>query len=275
MNVILSRRMSIALIAVITTSMQAIPATAQSDTKAGTSSTAPVRERIGSALGQDVYRDQLKGNPPTYDEVVQLFMAPAMEEFREKHSAEYEMADEEIRQAVEWQTTELKKRGGEQWENWQVRGQKRQAERPKQIAEAETALANPATPENETKELRIAIRVMQLEETSPNAGEVFYFMKERKFEKYLYDHYGGGRIIHQQFGPEALDARRKLLLELEEAGKFQITDPELRKLAYDYWERPAHPGGFHTDHRILMFPWTEPYQKMIRENEGSVSAKVK
>lgn len=230
------------------------------------------RERIGSALGQDIYRDQLKGNPPTYDEVVQLFMAPAMEEFREKHSAKYEMTDEEIRQAVELQTTELKKRGGEQWENWQVRGQKRQAERPKQIAEAEAALANPATPEKEKKELRIAIRVMKLEETSPNAGEVFYFMKERKFEQYLYDNYGGGRIIHQQFGPEALDARRKLLLKLEEALKFQITDPELRKLAYDYWERPAHPGGFHTDRRILELPWTEPYQEMIRENGGSVSA---
>ncbi len=171
------------------------------------------RERIGSALGQDVFGDQLKGNPPTYDEVVQLFMAPAMEEFEQKHFSEVEMTDDEVRAAVKWQTTELKKRGGEQWENWQVRGQKRQAERPKQIAEAEAALASPETPEKEKKELCIAIRLMKLEETSPNAGEVWYFMKGRKFEQYLYENYGGGRISHQQFGPEALDARRKLLLE--------------------------------------------------------------
>jgi hypothetical protein len=123
--------------------------------------------------------------------------------------------------------------------------------------------------------LKTALRVTALEATHPHAGAVWLMLHRRKFEKYLHCNYGGGRIIHQQFGPEALDARRKLLLELEEAGKFQITDPELRKLAYDYWERPNHPGGFHTDHRLLMFPWTKEHQEMIREKEIQVPAKVK
>jgi hypothetical protein len=123
--------------------------------------------------------------------------------------------------------------------------------------------------------LKRALRVTALEATHPHAGEVWFILHRRKFEKYLHCNYGGGRIIYQQFGPEALDARRKLLLKLEEAGKFQITDPELRKLAYDYWERPNHPGGFHTDHRLLMFPWTKAHQEMIREKESQVPAKVK
>lgn len=55
------------------------------------------RERIGSALGHDIYRDQLKDNPPTYHQVVKLFMAPAMDEFEQKHWSEVEMTDDEIR----------------------------------------------------------------------------------------------------------------------------------------------------------------------------------
>lgn len=267
MNSICFRPMAIVLMAFFSPSMLTMATLAQSATKAGTSVTAPVRERIGSVLGKDVYRDQLRGNPPTYSEVVQLLMLPAMDEFREKHSANCEMTDEEIRRAVEWQTEELRKRGGEQWENWQVRDKTRQAERPKQVAQAEAALANPATPEKEKQELRTALRLMKLEDTNPNAREVWFLMNGRKFEQYLYDNYGGGRIIHQQLGPEALDARRELLLELERNGKFEITDPELRKLAYDYWERPVHPGGFHTDRRILEFPWTAAHVDMMKERE--------
>jgi len=80
----------------------------------------------------------------------------------------------------------------------------------------------------------------------------------------LFDNYGGGLIIHQQFGPEALDARRKLLLEMEQAGKFEITDPALRKPAHDYWERPMHSGGFHTDRRLLEFSWTEEFRDVAK-----------
>jgi hypothetical protein len=183
------------------------------------------REHIGSALGQDIYRDQLKSSPPTYSEVVQLFMAPAMNEFREQQASKFEMTDDEVQAAFEWLAAQAKAQGGEQ--------------------------------------------------TGPTAGLVNLLFGGRKFEQYLYDHYGGGRIIHQQFGPEALDARRKLLLELEQDGKFQITDAELRRLAYDYWERPNHPGGFHTDRRLLEFPWTAAYQEMIRENETPKATKVK
>lgn len=233
------------------------------------------RMRIGSALGKGVYRDQLKSNPPTHSELVHLFMAPALNEFREKHRAKFEMTDEEIRKASEWQSAEMRKQGGEQWEFWQKRERERQAELPILIQKIESEIANPTSNTVEKKAWEAALRLAKLEQTIPHAGLVAVMFGNRKFEKYLHCNYGGGRIIHQQFGPEALDARRKLLLELEDKGKFQITDPELRKLAYDYWERPSHPGGFHTDHRILMFPWTKAYQEMVREKEGPVPAKIK
>ncbi len=230
------------------------------------------RERIGSALRKDIYRDELKDSPLTYHQIVQLFMAPAMEEYEREKWETFEMTDDEIRAGVEWMEAETKKQGGPRWEQWQSQSKQQKADVDKRLAAIKSQLDNPATPENERRLLKAALRVTALESTHPHAGEVWLTMHRRKFELYLYRNYGGGRIIHQQLGPEALDARRKLLLELEQAGKFQIIDPELRKLAYDYWERPSHPGGFHTDVRLLMFPWTKAHQEMIGENGGSVPA---
>ena len=223
------------------------------------------RDRIGTALGKDIYRDELKDTPPTYHQVVQLFMAPAMEEYEREKWETFEMTDDEIRAGVEWMEAEAKKQGGARWEHWQAQSNQQKPEVDRRLAEIRSQLDNPATPENERPLLKTSLRVTALESTHPHAGEVWLTMRRRKFELYLFNNYGGGRIIHQQFGPEALDARRKLLIELEQAGKFQITDSELHKLAYDYWNRPNHPGGFHTDHRLLMFPWTKAYQEMVHE----------
>lgn len=233
------------------------------------------RDRIGAALGKDIYRDELKDTPPTYHQVVQLFIAPAMEEYEREKWETCEMTDDEILAGLKWMEAEAKKQGGARWEQWQAQSKQQKSEVDKRLAEIKSQLDNPATPDNERPLLKTAMRVAALESTHPHASEVWLSMHRRKFELYLFNNYGGGRIIHQQFGPEALDARRKLLLELEQAGKFQITDPELRKLAFDYWERPSHPGGFHTDHRLLLFPWTKAHQEMIQENEGTVPATIK
>ncbi len=213
------------------------------------------RERIGSALGQDIYRDQLK-DKPTYDQVVQLFIAPAMKEFEQKHRTEFEMNDDEIRAGVIWLTEATKMQGGEAWVRWQAKTADIQAKAEKKLLEVKRQLDDPATPKEQLPMLKTMLRIATLEKTHPHAGEVWLMMHRGKLEQYLFDNFGGGRIIHQQFGPEALDARRQLLLKLESQGKFSITDPALRKLAYDYWERPSHPGGFHTDRRILEFPWS-------------------
>jgi hypothetical protein len=58
-----------------------------------------------------------------------------------------------------------------------------------------------------------------------------------KFQKHLYDSYGGGRILWQQAGQEAFDATRAWLETLEKQGEFTITDPALRKKFYEYWTR--------------------------------------
>lgn len=70
-----------------------------------------------------------------------------------------------------------------------------------------------------------------------------------KLQKALYDAFGGGRVLFQQGGVEAFDATRKLLEQKETGGEFSITDPQTRKLAYDYWTR---------DHGAMML--SEPGQ---------------
>lgn len=229
---------------------------------------APARERIGSVLGKDVYRDQLKDSP-TYRDVAQFFLSAPMDKYRDEHGEKFDMTDEEIRKGVEWLTAQMQQRGGEDWERWQAKGRESQADLLPRIGEIEASLRDEEIADAEAHDLRLALRLAKLELTLPHATEAWFLFSERKFEQFLYDEYGGGRIILQQLGPEALDARRKLLLELEAAGDFEITDPALRKLAYDYWERPAHPGGFHTDRRLLAFPWSEEYQARTREEEGT------
>lgn len=58
-----------------------------------------------------------------------------------------------------------------------------------------------------------------------------------KLQKRLHDNYGGGRLLFQQAGVEAFDATRRMLEAREAEGRFTITDPDTRALAYDYWTR--------------------------------------
>ena len=67
----------------------------------------------------------------------------------------------------------------------------------------------------------------------------------RKFQKHLFDTYGGGRVLNTPLGPVAFDAQRKWVEERQARGEFQIADPALLKSFYDYWDaRPAQtPAG--------------------------------
>jgi hypothetical protein len=58
-----------------------------------------------------------------------------------------------------------------------------------------------------------------------------------KLQAHLHRTFGGGRLLFQQAGVEAFDATHALLKQSEARGDFAITDPALRKLAFDYWTR--------------------------------------
>ena len=87
-----------------------------------------------------------------------------------------------------------------------------------------------------------------LEEAKKPPGRFFaqFVLGNWKFQRHLYDEYGGGRILWQQAGLEAFDAMHAWLKDLEKQGKFQITDEKLRATFYEYWTTMKH-GPFLTD----------------------------
>jgi hypothetical protein len=73
-----------------------------------------------------------------------------------------------------------------------------------------------------------------------------------KTERELHLAYPGGRIIFQQFGPEALDARRKLYEEAEKTGDLKFADPGVRHLFYYYCANMGHADA---GENALDRPW--------------------
>jgi cell division septum initiation protein DivIVA len=76
------------------------------------------------------------------------------------------------------------------------------------------------------------------------------FIVSWKIERELYRAYGG-RVIFQQFGPEALDARRLLYEEAERNGDLKFDDPGVRHMFYYY----ANMRHVVTDAKALENPW--------------------
>ena len=76
------------------------------------------------------------------------------------------------------------------------------------------------------------------------------FIVAWKIERELHRAYGG-RVIFQQFGPEALDARRLLYETAEKNGDLKFDDPGVRHLFYYY----ANMRHVVVDAKALEKPW--------------------
>jgi len=76
------------------------------------------------------------------------------------------------------------------------------------------------------------------------------FIMSWKIERELHRTYGG-RVIFQQVGPEALDARRLLFDEAEKNGDLKFEDPGVRHLFY-YYANMRHGV---IDEKALDRPW--------------------
>jgi len=83
-----------------------------------------------------------------------------------------------------------------------------------------------------------------------------------KINRALHEEYGG-RIIHQQLGPEPLDAYLELLETARAAGRLRIHDAELEDSFWSYFrdeERHSFmaPGGEDEAHAYATPPWATP-----------------
>jgi hypothetical protein len=76
------------------------------------------------------------------------------------------------------------------------------------------------------------------------------FIVNWKTERELHRVYGG-RVIFQQAGPEALDARRQLFEQAEKQSDIRFTDAGVRHLFY-YYSNMSHTD---IDEKALQRPW--------------------
>lgn len=197
------------------------------------------REQVGTVLGRPVYRDEIRteSNLPLSGELHRLFSAPVLQKYQQTHQSKFALTRQETETAARYFTRNEKIR--ELYQNSAPRVRKK-LEKIKQM------LAAPdLKPEDKQKLLKRQAE-LQMDLEIPGSPFARFALKQWKFQKHLYDQYGGGRILWQQAGLEAFDAMHNWLKAQEKQGKFQITDPELRKAFYEYWTTHNH-GAFLTD----------------------------
>jgi hypothetical protein len=100
----------------------------------------------------------------------------------------------------------------------------------------EKALRDPDLSNEKRAELVGELHALETLDT-PERVAARWILGNWKFERRLYDKFGGGRVLWQQAGLEAFDATRKWLESEERNGNLKITDPNLRTEFYHYWTR--------------------------------------
>ncbi|MCA9137957.1 MAG: TIGR03067 domain-containing protein [Planctomycetales bacterium] len=217
------------------------------------------REKIGEVLGRSVYRDQIRtgGDASLSSELSRLFLAQLLNDFRAAHSAELTPTDAEIDFADTYMKAEHQKR---------IKGQ--EAELRRQINSLERQLQDAELPDAARRKLEVQRLALRGQLEPPDRSVARYMLGHQKFQRYLYDNFGGGGILFQQAGVEAFDAMRRWIETQEREGKFKVTDPQLRETLYEYWTTQDH-GPFLTDdkeqERLQYFlnpPWYRKYDPM-------------
>jgi hypothetical protein len=100
--------------------------------------------------------------------------------------------------------------------------------------EVERQLSDPKLTKEKRAELKRLKKSYEFVE-SPDRMAALFILGKWKFERHLYDKFGGGRVLWQQAGLEAFDANRKWLESEERHGHLKIADPNLRAAFYRYW----------------------------------------
>ncbi|MDB5338713.1 MAG: hypothetical protein JWN70_4332 [Planctomycetaceae bacterium] len=207
-------------------------------------------EQIGEVFGKPVFRRDLGEQSKSNDRLHQLFLVPVLERYKAAHKKEIEPTKEEIDAATVVLDKEAKKVGEES-----------EPEIRKEIKAIDDQLAQKDLSEAKRKELERSKsdfeRLLEVNKKAPGRRFAVFMLTSWKFQKHLYDNYGGGRVLWQQGGTEAFDAMRKWLEAREKAGDFKITDKDLRADFYEYWTTHNH-GAFLTGDPERIKDFVEP-----------------
>lgn len=221
------------------------------------------REKIGEALGQSIYRDQLDESRDLYGQLHKLFRMPFQKKWIEVNKKELEVNDWDIEYAVKY----FEKQYNEELKDKDSEVNQRIALVKKEVAEIETQLSNKDLPSAERENLQMKKNFWQGMLTPPGKDFAKRLLSGWKYDRFLYDHYGGGRVIWEQQGLVAFDAMLRWLQFHETRGDFKITDPKLHNAFYSYWKDNEN-SPFFLDEQKIQKEFLHPPWALIKDNES-------
>lgn len=199
---------------------------------------------IGTVLSKPVSRTDIRKEFRLKHELSRLFLVPVLDKYKAAHRKEIAVTEKEIARLIQYEEQRAKQKGGE----FAAARRRTVAQEQKNVKRflpvIEQKLARKDLKPAERKELLKHKRRLELTRKQPGRSFVVWYFSRLKFQQYLYRHYGGGRVLWQQAGPEAFDAMHRWLNAREKAGDFQITDPALRAKFYEYWKNTKMHGAF-------------------------------
>jgi len=218
------------------------------------------REKIGEALGNPVYRDQIDESRDLYGQLQILFRMPFQKKYLEAHKNELEVRDWEIEYVVRY----FEKKHNEDLEKKDSELNQRLALTKKQVEEVEKKLTNKDLSAGDRETLEMEKTFWETMLKPPGKDFAKFLLSGWKYYRLLYDKYGGGRVIWEQEGLVAFDAMLKWLQYHEKQGDFKITDSKLHDAFYSYWKGNENSSFFLDKQRIqseFIHPEWEPIKK--------------
>ena len=193
-------------------------------------------DKIGEVLGKPILRRELGEKDKVDQQLRVLFLMPVLNKYKKAHQQEIEPTADEISAATLVFNQQFKEQA-----------EKSEPELRAQIKEIDDQLNQ----QDLSKDKRLKLQknkksleqVLELNKKVPGRPFAVFMLTSWKFQKHLYDTYGGGRLLWQQGGTEAFDAMHKWLEAREKAGDFKFTDKALRAQFYAYWTTHNH-GAF-------------------------------
>lgn len=195
----------------------------------------PALKLVGVVAGNPVYLPEQALNDPDLPRILhQLIVWPLEKHYLKKHP---EVAPTEA------EIDALAAQRGKQ-------DAERAVDYRKGIEEQKKQMENLEADSDALLELQAQQRILENKLTNSGGREAAaLFSAQKKFQKHLYDNFGGGRAAQTPQGSVAFDAQRKWVEQRQGLGDFQIADPALNKAFYDYWDAspPRIPSGYLID----------------------------
>ena len=219
------------------------------------------REKIGEALGNPIYRDQIDERGDLYAQFLNLFIMPFQKKYLEAHKDKLEVRDWEVDYVARY----FEKKYNEDLKKKDPGLLRHLADTRQQLKEVQKKLTNKNLPAGDREGLEREKNFLETALKPPGKDFAKYLLSSWKFYRLIYDDFGGGRVIAEQGGPVPFDAMLKWLKQHEKQGDFSITDPKLHEAFYRYWKDNEKSRNF-LDKKLIQSEFLHPPWEPVRKD---------